>query len=813
VPRDDAAATPANVIPSTRLDGGVAGTYINWTFEQQGPGSVPETDYRVYRDGQPLHVAIVAGPLNPDFYYEINQGPFAVPGGRHTLLGVVDSADVVMEPDESDNRYERQWVWSPVSISSGGPALHGPPPEAGTGSYPNCDGFGYTARDWIVAAVLPLDTMDVDLRLFDDYAGSSQTGFEDDLAVSLEPGVVTELVIANGRKLPIHESLQAGVTWSSGERSEYLIEASGDVLDITGIPTGYGAEYVSPLQSVGPSDVLRVFDVYLDASSLQHYRLRLEIVAGDADLDVALYQPGGTYFELADHVAIGRSAGPGGAEQLEFDATQSGWYGLVVWKHGVGDAGRAAEFRIRIGPAYSDLDATALAFGWDGTIVARDDLAATPSAAAVSAELPGWSTTYPTYLSWTIVESGPHGIPSWTTEAWLDDSPLPILHTGGGPPATYCFMNDAVSGIPGGRHTITTFADRAGEVPETNEGNNVVTRQLVWEPLDLTGWALLETELTPPAWGPGSLPNSHGFRVGRPANYAWCCAIATPWPIQDNDLYVYDDYSGSTSGFENLIGTSGSAGNMTDFVVGSFSGTPLAYLPAVVRSSDDPQERYWLETCTAEYGNATPPASFTRQLLRIARVYEAYLEQGVTYYFTLRNLTSDRDLAFEVFPAVGGMVDGRGGGVPSVDQAPGLDVLAFGASLTGWHPIVVYRRTGQGMPAADTVDFHWATGGFVGVPDPPAAPRLSLGGAFPNPVRDGARIEFSIGHACRASVALYDVSGRRVRRIEDRFLEPGAHIARWDVRDEAGHRLAGGIYWLELRAEGRTLTRRVAVLP
>ncbi|NNE43607.1 MAG: T9SS type A sorting domain-containing protein, partial [Gemmatimonadetes bacterium] len=75
--------------------------------------------------------------------------------------------------------------------------------------------------------------------------------------------------------------------------------------------------------------------------------------------------------------------------------------------------------------------------------------------------------------------------------------------------------------------------------------------------------------------------------------------------------------------------------------------------------------------------------------------------------------------------------------------------------------------------------------------------------AFPNPFHDGTHIHFASERAQPVSVKIFDTGGRLVRVLKDGRAEAGPGSVRWDGRDEAGRRVAAGIYHYEVRTEGR----------
>jgi hypothetical protein len=94
----------------------------------------------------------------------------------------------------------------------------------------------------------------------------------------------------------------------------------------------------------------------------------------------------------------------------------------------------------------------------------------------------------------------------------------------------------------------------------------------------------------------------------------------------------------------------------------------------------------------------------------------------------------------------------------------------------------------------------------------PAATVTALAEVRPNPVREGTEIAFSLAAAGPARVAIFDVTGRRVRQIAGGVLEAGAHRVAWSGRDDGGRLVAAGLYWVRLETEEKTLTRKLLVV-
>ena len=79
----------------------------------------------------------------------------------------------------------------------------------------------------------------------------------------------------------------------------------------------------------------------------------------------------------------------------------------------------------------------------------------------------------------------------------------------------------------------------------------------------------------------------------------------------------------------------------------------------------------------------------------------------------------------------------------------------------------------------------------------------------------GIEIRYTLGgrEAGVASLELFDVGGRRVRSLEQGAQAPGTYVRLWDRRDDAGVRLARGVYIVRLRdGTARELTRKLALV-
>jgi hypothetical protein len=59
---------------------------------------------------------------------------------------------------------------------------------------------------------------------------------------------------------------------------------------------------------------------------------------------------------------------------------------------------------------------------------------------------------------------------------------------------------------------------------------------------------------------------------------------------------------------------------------------------------------------------------------------------------------------------------------------------------------------------------------------------------------------------------VFDVTGRRVLRSDQRFTAPGRFSVVWGGRDQSGQGVASGIYFLRLTAPGFREVRKVTLV-
>jgi hypothetical protein len=105
---------------------------------------------------------------------------------------------------------------------------------------------------------------------------------------------------------------------------------------------------------------------------------------------------------------------------------------------------------------------------------------------------------------------------------------------------------------------------------------------------------------------------------------------------------------------------------------------------------------------------------------------------------------------------------------------------------------------------------HCSATAAVNLPGTTPVIMLRLAQNQPNPFDPAGgttNISFTLPGATRASLQMFDVTGRRVRILVDQLLAAGEHGASWDGRNDDGEPVASGVYFYRLKAGGFSETR------
>jgi hypothetical protein len=147
--------------------------------------------------------------------------------------------------------------------------------------------------------------------------------------------------------------------------------------------------------------------------------------------------------------------------------------------------------------------------------------------------------------------------------------------------------------------------------------------------------------------------------------------------------------------------------------------------------------------------------------------------------------------------------------------------VTFTAVLEGTETRLGIDRDEDGWFDRDELDLGTDPGDPLSNPGRPldaplvAAERspLSLWSSSRNPVSTSSRLGFSLGLEGRAEIAVFDLTGRRVRSLLRADRHPSGRFETvWDLRDGNGRIVAPGVYFIRLDAVQGSAGGRVVVV-
>jgi hypothetical protein len=171
---------------------------------------------------------------------------------------------------------------------------------------------------------------------------------------------------------------------------------------------------------------------------------------------------------------------------------------------------------------------------------------------------------------------------------------------------------------------------------------------------------------------------------------------------------------------------------------------------------------------------------------------------------------SSADPAIAVTDSTAGMQDVPAGGSRQTTDPFVFDVTQnFGDGVaTLW---VLFEANGGGYTGSARIDLEIDLSGS-GVDDEIQPSVFSLSRCAPNPFGRSTAMSLTLPSPEAVSVRIYSPAGRLVRTIEHSSLPAGEHSIHWDGTDNAGSRVASGVYFMRVEAGPNTGARKVVLL-
>ncbi|MBK7189394.1 MAG: T9SS type A sorting domain-containing protein [bacterium] len=824
VPRGTSDATFGSVPEPTTLTGASATTWWNVGLWNAGESStVSGFEIRAYLDNE-WHWWAWSGALNSgQGQYGVNLGPLTVRGGRHTFETRQDATDLVAETNESDNGWAHQWVWSPLALTPNVAIQRSAPPlptagwasvTDGSALYSNSDGLRMTGASWWDVTVLrPLTaSVDHDLYLHSPSTGATN-GFATVLAGSYAGSGGIDAVVVNHNTQGYGTSYDVGVVNYDGEMSNY------EVVHVTNSNIAYGDSITTPFDA---NQMLRIWEFYVSAENVGPVSITVDtdplggpIYAQWLDRNFStgsLY----TYSGWAGSNAAGRA-------RLDVNIAESGFHALLVYRQPDWSKGTSPiNVTIEIDRTPPDFLPPLLA-GWYAPLVPRGAFDGTGSSVPAPAMLPG--NTASTFLNMAVrnnsVVDSPNGLPGHvyvdgSFYSWVSWGAFPALYN-----ATFNW--GYAHWFTGGRHTLAWKLDADNAIEEMYEDNNDYSEQWVWSPLDLVnftpvlrampanqygGWTELST-------GETFYPNCDGLRLPDTSGY-WRAVAVMPGVDSDVDLRLHQPSTGAKDGFATNLAGSFWGGDTSDYVLVNFNLTGYqSYDAGVVNftgynnyTAESTASGGWISYPNGIYGPYSMAAD------RILNLHEVYLPAGQTGIH-LMNLSGTVDWGVSIHGG-GAIYQSKSNYVAisySSGGAGGNELIVADVPTDGYYCISVWKMTSIDLPKDGTYNLlikpMWASGVEDNVPTVASTQLVDI---TPNPFNPQTKITYDLARDGRVQLEIYDLQGHLVRTLVDGARGIGRHVETWNGADDAGGKVASGLYMARLTAGGVTQMMKMTLL-
>jgi len=85
-------------------------------------------------------------------------------------------------------------------------------------------------------------------------------------------------------------------------------------------------------------------------------------------------------------------------------------------------------------------------------------------------------------------------------------------------------------------------------------------------------------------------------------------------------------------------------------------------------------------------------------------------------------------------------------------------------------------------------------------------------GNYPNPFNPETSIRYALSRSCHVEVAVFNLSGQRIRTLIQGRQDSGVHSAAWNGQDSNGRRVGSGIYVVRLQTDHLTDVRKMSLV-
>jgi len=83
---------------------------------------------------------------------------------------------------------------------------------------------------------------------------------------------------------------------------------------------------------------------------------------------------------------------------------------------------------------------------------------------------------------------------------------------------------------------------------------------------------------------------------------------------------------------------------------------------------------------------------------------------------------------------------------------------------------------------------------------------------YPNPFSNSTTLRLDLAKGGELHLSVYDLKGRKVRELLQTRKSAGTFELTWDATDDKGKKLASGIYFVRMRLDGKSYSKKLSIV-
>ena len=83
---------------------------------------------------------------------------------------------------------------------------------------------------------------------------------------------------------------------------------------------------------------------------------------------------------------------------------------------------------------------------------------------------------------------------------------------------------------------------------------------------------------------------------------------------------------------------------------------------------------------------------------------------------------------------------------------------------------------------------------------------------YPNPFNPETTISYGLPNDSKVELVIYNIKGRKVKKLVSGNQEAGYHKVTWNGKDESGRSVASGVYFYQLRTDKKSINKKMIMM-